>query len=185
MIQIFLCLKRNSPEDIVHPKLQRYMTLPIWLSNFEMTKDLSNIRFRRSIVPEDVASLDIQTLDFGDASKFMTCSCTYARLLRKTGDYSCQLVFARTRTVVKEVSSLPRAELMAALNNTHSGGEVVKSSFGKLHKSSIKLTDSQIALHWIDSDEKPLNEWVRSRQGSIELHPDTQPLTSQSNKPKT
>ena len=145
---------------------------PIWLSNFEMTKDLSNIRFRRSIVPEDAVSLDIQTLDFGDASKFMTCTCTYARLLRKTGDYSCQIVFTRTRTVPKELS-LPRAELMAALINTHSG-EVVRRSFGKLHKSSIKLTDSQIAFHWINNDEKLLKEWVRNRQGSMKLNPDTQ-----------
>ena len=58
--------------------------------------------------------------------------------------------------------SLPRAELYAALLNTHNG-EVVKRSFYKHHKNQIKLTDSQIILHWIRNEERPLKQWVRNR----------------------
>ena len=86
--------------------------------------------------------------------------------MRKNGQSSSQLVFARSRTVPKGLS-LPRAELMASLLNTHTG-EVVRRSFGEFHKSSIKFTDSQIALHWITNDEKPLKLWVRNRV--IDIH---------------
>jgi hypothetical protein len=58
--------------------------------------------------------------------------------------------------------SLPRAELFAATVNTHTG-EIVKRSLSKHHKSSTKLTDSQITLHWINSNNKPLKLWVRNR----------------------
>ena len=132
-----------------------------WINNFELMKELGNIRFQRAVVPKDAANLDIQTLDFGDASKSLICVCIYARFLRRNGNYSCRLVFARTRIVPKDLS-LPRAELMAALINTHSG-EVVRRSFGRFHKSSLKFTDSQIALHWVTNDEKPLKQWVRNR----------------------
>ncbi|XP_066913063.1 uncharacterized protein [Clytia hemisphaerica] len=133
----------------------------MWLDNFKMMKDLGEVRFKRAIVPEDALNTDIHTLDFGDSSKSLICTCIYARFQRKNGSFSCQLVFARTRTVPKGLS-LPRAELLAALINTHTG-EVVRRSFGTLHKSSLKFTDSQIALHWISNDEKPLKLWVRNR----------------------
>ena len=57
--------------------------------------------------------------------------------------------------------TLPRAELFAAVVNTHTG-EIVKRSLKNLHKTSTKLTDSQIALYWISNDDKPLKKWVRS-----------------------
>ena len=65
--------------------------------------------------------------------------------------------------------SQPRAELFAALLNAHSG-EVVRRSFYKWHKSSIKLCDSQIVLHWISNDEKPLKQWVRNRVIEIQRY---------------
>ena len=58
--------------------------------------------------------------------------------------------------------SQPRAELFAAVLNAHTG-EVVKRSLGKYHQSYKKLTDSQIALHWVSSSNKPLKQWARNR----------------------
>ena len=133
---------------------------PLWESNFEMIKEIGQLKFRRAIVPEDALNLDINTIDFGDASQSMACVAIYARYLRRNGEYSCQLIFSRTRTV-KDLTQ-PRAELYAALINCHTG-EIVRRSISKWHKSSIKLTDSQIVLHWIDNDDKPLKKWVRSR----------------------
>lgn len=134
---------------------------PIWESNFNLIKSIGTLRFKRAIVPEDAIDLNINTLDFGDASKSMVCSCVYARFKRRNGSYSCQLVFARTRVVPKDMS-LPRAELYAALTNAHTG-EVVRRSFKDYHQSSLKFTDSQICLHWLSNDEKPLKLWTRNR----------------------
>ena len=58
--------------------------------------------------------------------------------------------------------SQPRAELYAALLNAHTG-EIVRRSLSKWHRSSSKLTDSQITLHWINNDNKRLKQWVRNR----------------------
>ena len=151
-----LTLRQLDWDDLIPDEL-----LPTWLNNFQTMKELGEVRFHRAIVPDDAVNTNIQTLDFGDASKSLVCTCIYARFLRKNGEFSCQLVFARTRTVPKNLS-LPRAELLAALINTHTG-EVVRRSFGALHKSSINFTDSQIALHWISNDDKPLKLWVRNR----------------------
>lgn len=134
---------------------------PIWLNHFEMMQEISNIRFKRAIIPPDATCLEVDTIDFGDASQYLICVAIYARFHRSNGEYSSQLIFARTKVVPKD-HTLPRAELFASLVNTHTG-EVVKRSLKSLHKSSIKLTDSQIALYWISNDEKPLKKWVRSR----------------------
>ncbi|XP_066927799.1 uncharacterized protein [Clytia hemisphaerica] len=133
---------------------------PLWESNFEMMKEIGQLKFKRAIIPEDAVNTDINTIDFADASQSMACVAIYARFLRQNGEYSSQLIFARTRTV-KDLTQ-PRAELYAALINCHTG-EIVRRSISKWHRSSIKLTDSQIVLHWIDNDEKPLKKWVRSR----------------------
>ena len=134
---------------------------PLWETNFEMMQDLRKLRFNRAIVPDDAVDLNLNTLDFGDASKSMICSCIYARFKKKDGTFSCQLVLARTK-VVPQGMSLPRAELTAALTNTFTG-EVVRRSFKGYHQGFIKFTDNQACLYWITNNQIPLKEWVRNR----------------------
>ena len=71
-------------------------------------------------------------------------------------------LFSHDLKLVPDSMSQPRAELFAAVLNTHTG-EAVKISLGKHHQNSTKLTDSQIALHWISNSNKPLKQWVRNR----------------------
>ena len=80
----------------------------------------------------------------------------------KGGGYSCQLVFARSK-IVPDDMSMPRAELSAAALNA-AMGHVVRISFGKFHKGHIKLTDSQVALHWINTFRSELLLWVRNKK---------------------
>ena len=145
-----------SWEDAIPDSLR-----PIWISHFEMMQELGNLKFKRAIVPIDAVSLDIETLDFGDASKTLICVCIYVRFLRKNGQFSCQLSFSRTKLVPKDMT-LPRAELYASLVATHTG-EVVQRSLKRYFKSATKFTDSQISLYWISNDQKVLRQWVRSR----------------------
>ena len=56
---------------------------------------------------------------------------------------------------------MPRAELYAAVLNTHTG-EVVRRAFKQSH-TAYKFTDSQIVLHWICNENRPLKQWVRNR----------------------
>ena len=134
---------------------------PIWKDNFQIMQEMKSIYFKRCIVPEDAESLAIETIDTGDASPQLACSAIYSRIKKRDGGLKCQLLFARSKILPDRISQ-PRAELIAALLNVYTS-EVVKRSLGDLHTSSIKLCDSQVVLHWIENEEKPLKQWVRDR----------------------
>ena len=119
-------------------------------------QEIKNIKFNRAIIPKDAISLNINTVDTRDASKNMACVAIYARC-----DRSCQLIFSRSKLVPDSMSE-PRSELFAAVQNAHTE-KVVKRSLGKYNESTTKLTDSQIALHWISNSNKPLKQWIRNR----------------------
>ena len=138
----------------------------VWVSNFEMIQELKDLRYNRAVIPEDAESLDLHTIDFGDASMVMACSAIYVRFKKINGEFSCQLVFARSK-LLPSGTSQPRGELIAALLNTHTG-EVVKRAFGVHHKSHLKISDSEIALYWITNDQKQLKSWVLNRV--IDIH---------------
>ena len=138
---------------------------PTWISNFESIKGIGTLKYRRMIVLEDAVSLEVDTIDMADASESLACAAIYTRFKRKGGGYSCQLIFARSK-LLPEGTSVPRAELIAAELNAITG-HVVKLSLGALHKRCIKLTDSQVALHWICNSEKVMGTWLRNKNISI------------------
>ena len=125
----------------------------LWISHFEMVSHIKRITYKRAIVPDNATTLKIDTLDFADASPALICSAIYVRFPIPEG-FSCQLIFSRSK-LVPENTSMPRAELSAAVLNTHTG-EVVKRAFKQDH-TSHKFTDSQISLHWICNERRPLN----------------------------
>ena len=137
----------------------------IWLANFQTIKNSGTIRFKRIVIPKDAVSLDIEAIDIGNASHSAVCSAINARLLKSNGDCSCRLVFARSKLVPESVT-IPRAELLGALLNANTG-HIVKLSFSNLHKRCIKLTDSQVVLHWLNNKTAHLKQWVRNRVTEI------------------
>ena len=143
-------------DDILPDNLRK-----TWVSHFEMMQEISQIKYKRAIVPVDAKNLDIVTLDTGDASSVAVCVAIYARFERKDGTFSCQLVFGRSR-VLPEGTTIPRAELMASHMNAATG-HTVKTAFGDLHKKAYKLSDSMVALHWICSKTIVLKAWCRAR----------------------
>ena len=131
------------------------------MSNFELIKELSNLKFRRAVVPEDALNLDIETIDTGDATQTLVCCAIYAPFKRKCRQYSCQLVFSGSK-LVQEGATLPGSQLLASFLNATTG-HVVKLSFGSYHKKCIKLRDIQVVLHWINYMGGVLKQWVRNR----------------------
>ena len=127
----------------------------IWVQNFETILELRHVTFNRDIVPYNAKHLDICTLDTADASNQLICIAIYVRFILSDGGQSCQLVFARTKLVPKDMS-VPRAELLATTLN-----------FGKYFEKSMKLTDCQIAMHWINRIRSELKLSVRNRMIEI------------------
>ena len=130
-------------------------------THFEMMEELKNIKFNRAVIPEDAVSEKFHTIDFGDASTKILCVAIYARFLRKSREYSCQLLFSRTK-IISPPTTQQKSEIYAATVNTHTG-EVVKRSCKNFHERHIKVTDSQVTLYWIHNDNKPLKQYVRNR----------------------
>ena len=150
--------------DIVQRKLSWDDELPanlrdLWISHFDLMEEIKTITYQRTIVPKNATSLQIHTLDFADASPSMICSAIYVRFPTPDG-FSCQLIFSRSK-LLPEDTTQPRGELAAAVLNAHTG-EIVRKAFKQDHKAH-KFTDSQIALHWICNEKRPLKEWVRNR----------------------
>jgi hypothetical protein len=143
----------------------------IWKNNFEMMKEIGKIKFNRAVVPKDAINLNVETIDTADASQSLVCAAIYARFKRRNGEYSCQLVFSRSK-IVPENTTMPRAELSAAVLNARTG-HVVQLSFGKYFHKCIKLTDSQVVLHWINNTKLALKQWIRNRV--IEINRLTEP----------
>ena len=113
-----LVTRKLNWDDVIPDDLR-----PVWDSHFNMMQEINNIRFKRAIIPDDAVNLEINTIDMADASQSIACVAIYARFLRKTGNYSCQLVFARSK-LIHEGMTQPRAELLAAslkerLSNAH------------------------------------------------------------------
>ena len=46
----------------------------IWLSNYEMIKEIKQLRYKRAIIPLDAKHLDIVTIDTGDSSSSLIYS---------------------------------------------------------------------------------------------------------------
>ncbi|MCH2406211.1 MAG: A17 family peptidase, partial [Nitrosopumilus sp.] len=121
-LDLNVLVKRKLDWDDTIPDDLRY----VWISHFEMIMELGQIRFKRAIVPHDAVNLNINTIDTGDASGSIACVAIYARFQKKNGEFSCQLVFARSKILPENITQ-PRGELFAANLNAHTG-EVVKRS---------------------------------------------------------
>ena len=138
--------------------------LETWVQNLHATQELKQIRFQRTIIPPDAINTDVHLLVAVDASQDIAISAVYARVQRITGDFSCQLLFGRSKLV--SGSTIPRAELKAAVMGTVSA-HILKKNLGKKFHSIIYMSDSTIFLHWLNQDERPLQ--VAVRNGVIEV----------------
>ena len=75
-----------------------------------MVNEIKTLKYQMAVIPEDAIDIKLETLDFGDANREIAYITIYARFRRKDDSYSCQLVFARSRLFLTEMTQ-PRAEL--------------------------------------------------------------------------
>lgn len=133
--------------------------LEAWTRNLEDIQEIREVKFRRTIIPDDAASCDLDLIVSCDASQFIAIATVHAKVKLKSGGYSCQLVTAKSK-IIKELT-IPKAELRAAVLGAHLA-HAVKHSLGEQCLDTTYLTDSSVALHWIHQDERPLEVVVRN-----------------------
>ena len=137
----------------------------IWISNFEMMEEIKSISYKRAVVPSDAKSLEMETLDMGDASSKLICAAVYVRFEKRDGSHSCQLIFARSK-ILPDGTTIPRGELLAAELNAATGF-TVRRALGTCHKNGFKFTDSKVAFHWIHCEKNVLDTFVRNRKINV------------------
>ena len=151
-----LCKRKLDWDDHVPDDL-----LAQWRKNFETISDLGELKFKRLIVPEDAVDLNIDTIEISDASLNMACAAVYGRFRRKSGGYSCQLIFSRSK-IIPDGFNIPRAELVGAVLNATTG-YVVSLALDGFIKDRLHLVDNQIVLFWINNRRSVLKRWLRNR----------------------
>ena len=77
---------------------------PLWETLFQMMQEIKNIKFDRAIITKDAISLNINTVDTGDASKNIAYVAIYSRCERSNCEFSCQLIFSRSKLVPDSMS---------------------------------------------------------------------------------
>ena len=141
-----------------------------WVRNIESIQELKSIRFRRTIIPPGAVSTEVDLIVSVDASENIAISAVHSRVLCRDGSYKCQLICAKSKIV--STATIPRAELKACVVGSVLA-HTVKSNLGEQFKSAIYVTDSTVALYWINQDQRPLQ--VAVRNSVIEIRRFTQP----------
>ena len=149
-----LCLENLGWDDQIPDSY-----LEKWLTNLDNIQSLKEVRFRRTIIPPDASSLDIELIISSDASKSIAIASVHARVPLTSGLFSCQLLTAKSKIV--RYNTIPRAELRAAVVSA-SLAHSVKHNLRSQITSSIYVSDSTIVLHWLNQDERPLETAVRN-----------------------
>ena len=149
-----LCKLRLDWNDPVPVEL-----LDRWVANVGRIQELKGVDFQRAVVPEDAANLEVELLVATDASQNIGVGAVYARFLRRNGEYSCQLVAARSKLLAG--LTIPKAELKSAVAAAVLA-HVVKTNLGNKCNRVVYVTDSTICLFWITQDDRPLQLGVRN-----------------------
>jgi len=135
-----------------------------WANNMGTIQQLKTVTFNRTVIPEDAVDTKVELLVATDASQNIGIIAVYGRVLRKNGEYSCQLLVGRSK--ILSGLTIPKAELKSAVAGAVTAS-VVRRNLGEQYNGSIFVTDSTICLYWISQDDRPLQVGVRNAVAEI------------------
>ena len=161
-----LCKLQLDWDDVVPPEL-----LDKWADNMKKIQSLKEVVYQRTVIPVDAKELKVDLLVATDASQHIGIAAVYGRVLRNNGEYSCQLIAARSKLLTG--LTIPKAELKSAVTATVLA-HVVRTNLGTKYGESVYVTDSTICLYWITQDDRPLQVGVRNAVSEIRRFSDHQ-----------
>ncbi|XP_006824596.1 uncharacterized protein LOC102806229, partial [Saccoglossus kowalevskii] len=133
-----------------------------WIKIAENMRETRNITVKRQYFTENDPQSKVDVHAFADAS-----SVGYGAIVYITNQRETAFVTAKTRVAPMTEIALPRLELMAALIASRLTKFVITALSGKFNINNCYLwSDSQIVLHWLNSDKK-LPIFVRNRVKEI------------------
>ena len=135
--------------------------LPVWMSNLMMIQELAAVTVPRSLLNNHFeVGQDVDLLISTDASEMVAVAAVYIRWQQVDGRYKSSLLMARSKLVSK--LTVPRAELRACAMGACLAAVATRNCKG-LVKTTTFVTDSTVALSWIECDQRPLQVGVRNQ----------------------
>ena len=132
--------------------------LSTWVANIETMQELALVSIPRSVIPVN-SQPKVDLLVSVDASQNMAIVCVHVRSISLSGKVTVRLAAAKSKIVTG--STIPRAELRAAVAGTILANTVAKNLKDKVEKITF-FTDSSVVLSWLHQDARPLSIGVRS-----------------------
>ncbi len=112
-------------------------------------------------------------LVFGDGSREACCTLVYLRWERDDGTARCVLVTGKTQVAPKVKITIPRMELVAAVNSVRLARKVRKAL--KIPLSGIRyFTDSSAVLGMLRTESGKFLEFVGARVSEVKVNSDVE-----------
>ncbi|XP_017478411.1 PREDICTED: uncharacterized protein LOC108368141 [Rhagoletis zephyria] len=112
-------------------------------------------------------AVDIQVHGFGDASTKAYGCCLYVRCKDEVGNVTVNLLASKSRVAPLKVRTLPRLELCAAHLLVKFWNKIEEHLNWQISQRYF-WSDSQITLHWIQSQSSTLSTFVGNRVSDVQ-----------------
>ena len=160
-------VKLNGDWDTLIPEEH----LDSWVEILDEIQQLKQVVVPRSSLTEECdEKTRYELLTCTDASAVIAVAAVYLRTFLPDGSVSCQLLTAKSKLISK--LTVPRAELRACVMGACLT-EMVRRAIGEYISAVYFVTDSAVALTWINTDQRPLQVGVRNCVIQIRRFTDT------------
>ena len=133
---------------------------------FQELADLSTVKVTRSLCLPKETPVDTQLHVFADASQEAYGACAYLRHVYGSGAISSRLVAAKTHVAPLTAHSIPRLELMAAMDALQLSQSLIAAL--RLPMTIVYFwTDAADVLFWIHGSSRRYKPFVANRVGRI------------------
>ncbi len=134
-------------------------------------KELREIRFPRCVQPLEGQFRNPMLLVFGDGSREACCTLAYLRCEMEDGTARCYLVTRKTQVAPKVKITIPRMELVAAVNSVRLARKVREEL--KIPLSGTRyFTDSSAVLGMLRTESGKFLEFVGARVSEVKINSD-------------
>ena len=104
---------------------------------------------------------------FCNASRLAFGTCAYARWELQDGKFNARFIAAKSRVAPLKELTMPRLELQAAVLASRLGKSILEESRLKFERVRY-LSDSRVALAWIQGQSRSYKPFVSARVGEIQ-----------------
>jgi hypothetical protein len=131
--------------------------------------DLRKIRFPRCVQPLEGQFKRPMLMVFEDRSRESCCMLVYLRWERKDGTACCRLVTGKTQVAPKVKITIPRMELVAAVNSVRLAKKTREALRIPLAGTRF-FTDSSAVLGMLRTESGKFNEFVGARVSEVKVN---------------